>query len=482
MSGVESSGFVKKTLAAILEEIQNFQLDNISSSLNLLATSVLGQINGVFSDKLSELWDVAQSVYRSFYPGSASGDALDGVCAITGVTRLQPTESTVTLDHIFLDAGTTVPLGSVVSVGPTGERFETLAAVTNSLGYTATFSVAAEAQNTGPISGFAGTIDTIQSAVSGWSDKAAISAGAAETYSLDGLALDLQVDQGSTQTINFSGGNPWSAASAATAINGATTGVNAYDDGNGTLRVGSTTSGIGSAIQITGGTANTPLGFATTLVKGFNSADAVPGTNLETDEELRVRRESLLRAQGTGTVEAIKSNLLEVDGVTSVSVFENVTDVTDSNGLPPHSFEAIVLGGTNLDIANALWANKPAGIETYGSVSQGITDSMGFSHTMNFSRPVDKRIYMSYTLDKTSDYPLDGDDQVKAAAVAAGALLGVGDDVIALQFKSLALDITGVTDVTAFTIDTVTPPVGTSNITIGNRELATIDSADITVS
>jgi uncharacterized phage protein gp47/JayE len=480
--GVQLSGFIKKTLNDILTDIQDFQLDNINSTLNLLANSVLGQLNGVMSDKISELWDVAEAVYRSFYPDSATGDALDGVAALTGVVRLEPTSSTVTLDQIFLENGTTVPLGSIVSVGSIGERFVTTAAVTNSLGYEATFSVAAEAENTGPISGFARTIDTIQTPVSGWLDKAAVSAGNSETYALDGKSLTLQVDQGSTQTVNFTGGDPWTAASSGTFINGATTGVNAFDDGNGTLRVESTTSGPGSAIQITGGSANTPLNFPTTLVKGFNSTDAEPGTDLETDEELRVRRERLLRALGSATVEAIRARLLEVEGVTNVSVFENVTDVTDSFGLPPHSFESIVLGGTNVDIAESIWENKPAGIETYGSVSQGITDSQGISHTIKFSRPTTVTIYMTYTLDTTPDYPADGDTQVKAAAVAAGDLLQVGDDVVALQFKSLALDITGVFDVTDFRLGTSPSPTGTSNISIDPRQIADIDSANITVS
>jgi uncharacterized phage protein gp47/JayE len=481
MSGVESSGFVKKTLNAILTDIQNFQLDNISSQLNLLATSVLGQINGVFSDKLSELWDLGQAVYRSFYPDSASGDALDGVCAITGVIRLQPTESTVPLDQLFLDNGTTVPAGSVVSVGPTGERFETLTSVTNSLGYKSTFSVDAQAQNTGPISGFTGTIDTIQSAVSGWSAKCAISAGNPENYILDGLSLTLKVDQGSEQTVNFSGGDPWTAANAATFINGATTGATAYDDGNGTLRIESDTAGFGSAIQITGGTANTPLAFPITLVKGFNSTDADPGTNLETDEELRLRREQLLRAGGSATVEAIKANLLQVTDVENVSVIENTLDVTSVEGLPPHSFEAIVLGGTDQDVADDIWTNKPAGIETYGSSTTAVTDSMGISHNINYTRPTNVPIEMVYTLTKTSDYPADGDDQVKAAALALGGALTSGEDVIYLQFKSAALDIAGVDDVPIFTINKKTDPPGSSNIVISLRELATFDSADITV-
>ncbi len=478
--GVETSGFVKKALADILQDIQEFQLDNISSQLNLLATSVLGQLNGVFADKLREMWDVSESVYRSFYPDSATGDALDGIAAITGVTRLQPTSSTVTFDQLFLGPGTTVPVGAVVSIGATGERFATTAAVTNSLGYTATFSATAESENTGLIAGFAGTLDTIQTPISGWGDKAELTAGAAETYSLDGLSLTLKADRGSTQTINFAAGNPWTAAGAGLTINGATTGVNGYDDGNGVLRIQSTTSGTGSSMEITGGSANAVLLFDTDEVKGFNSTDATEGTNLETDAALRIRRDNLIRGQGSATVEAIRARLLQVTDVTTVFVIENTTDATVDT-LPPHSFESIVLGGVNQTIADAIWANKPAGIETHGSVSETVEDSMSINHTIKFSRPSSIRIHMAYTLNKTSAYPATGDALVKAAAVTLMDTLIVGDDVIALSFKSVALDIAGVADVTAFTLWKDGDSPGTINLPIATRELATLDTGDIAV-
>lgn len=479
--GVTSTGFVKKPLSVIREEIKTDLRNTISTELDLLDTSLLGQIEGIFSDKLREMWDVCEAVYRAMYPDSASGEALDQVSSITGIVRLPATKSTVTL-RLWLDDGTTVPAGSIVSVGSTGSRFVTLTAASNATGATATIAVEAESEEYGPIVGYAESIDTIQTAVAGWSAAAAVSGTIGETFSLDGLALNLVVDEdGATQNVAFSGGNPWSASDAATRINSSTTGISAYDDGNGKVRIASSTEGPGSAIEIEAGTANTPLGLTVALTKGMNAADADVGSNIETDPDLRIRRDSALRSSGSATLEAIFSALVLTDGVEQVVVLENTSGVV-VDGIPPKSFECVVLGGTDADIAETIWREKPAGILAYGSTIETITDSMGFDHDMGFSRATEIRIYMEYTLTVNVDlYPADGDDQVKAAAVAYGATLDIGQDVIALEFRAIALDIAGVIDVPTFKIDTVTPPTGTVNITISQRQLAGIDTADIDV-
>jgi uncharacterized phage protein gp47/JayE len=480
--GVQPTGFVKKPLSVIREEIQDELRDTISTELDLLDTSLLGQIEGIFSDKLREMWDVCEAVYRAMYPDSASNEALDQVASITGVVRLEQTKSTVTL-RLWVDDGTTVTTGSIVSVGATGSRFVTLADVANSTGATATFTVEAESEEYGPIVGYAESIDTIQTPIAGWSAAAAVSGTNTETFSLDGLDLDLIVDKnGTTQNIAFSLGNPWSAAAAATTINGATTGINAYDDGNGKLRIASSTEGPGSAIEIlSSGTANSVLGLTAEEIAGMNALDADPGRNIETDPDFRARRDSALRSTGSATVEAILAALILTDDVEQAFVIENVTNVP-VDGVPAKAFESIVLGGTDSDIADTIWREKPAGILAHGSTIVTVTDSQGFDHDIGFTRPSEVRIYLRYDVTIDSNlYPADGDDQIKAAAVAYANTLQIGQDAIALEFQAVALNIAGVIDVPLFRIDTTTPPTGTSNITITTRQLASVDTGDVTV-
>lgn len=481
--GVTETGFVKKTLDDILKEVQNDELDDIRSDLGLLGTNVFGQINGIFCDKLAEMWDVAETVYRSPYPDSASGEALDQVCSITGATRLEAKKSTVILDQLFIDDGVTLDVGDQVGVGSDGPGYELTESVTNSSGAPVTVSAEAESLDYGPVQGYAGTIDTIRTPKVGWSAAAALTCVNSENYALDGKSITFRVDRDHYEAVNFSLGDPWTAADAAAEIVTQTSGMSAVD-ANGKVRIASTTEGEGSSIEVTGGSANSIFGFPTDEVKGFNTEDAEPGSLVEEDWALRIRREQLLRVVGAAAVEAIRSRVRELPDVEQVFVFENFTDddLTGSGGLPPHSFEVVVQGGDPDQIAETIWQVKPAGIRPYGSEFRTITDSQGFDHDMYYSRPVEVPIYLTFNVVVDSGlFPVDGANQVKAAIKTYGDELSIGEDVIVLQFKCVPLSVAGVQDVTSFWIDDITPPSGDTNIPIAPRERATFDTGDITV-
>jgi len=478
--GVTSTGFVKKDLEAVVNEIGEDQQDLISPTLNLLNSGVIGKNNGIFADQIRQMWDLAEAVYASRYPDSASGASLDSVCSITGYRREEPERSSVTLDRLYLDNGVTIPIDSVVSVGPSGARFITTAAVTNSSGYKGTYSTTAESEEYGEINGYSGTIDTIQTSISGWSAAAALTCATAETYSLDGTSLTLQVDQGATQTVTFAAGNPWSASDVATQIEADTTGVDSYAVGT-YVRVASDTEGTGSAIKITGGTANAVLVFVTDLIKGFNSEDAVPGNLEELDPSVRINRLNTVRAAGSSTFEALKAAVTLVDDVDQVILYENDKHYFSSDGLPPNSFEVVALGGTDVDVAQAIFDTKPLGIRSWGSTVVAIDDSQGFSHDIGLTRPTEIILHIKLTLTIDSTYPVDGDALVKAALVAYAATLTIGVDAIILQFKAIPLTITGVVDVPTFYMDIVPDPTGTANISIGVREIVSLSTGKIVI-
>ena len=53
-------------------------------------------------------------------------------------------------------------------------------------------------------------------------------------------------------------------------------------------------------------------------------------------------------------------------------MYENYTDTTDGDGIPPHSIWAIVAGGTDADIGAVLYAKKTAGAGFLGDVSVNV--------------------------------------------------------------------------------------------------------------
>ncbi|MCP4568608.1 MAG: hypothetical protein GY841_13610 [FCB group bacterium] len=456
------------------------------------ATEPMGQTIGIFSDKIAQLWETAEETYKSPYPDSASGSALDEVASLSAINRPAAAASTVTLDHLFLATGKTIPVGTEVSIGENGAVFKTLVEVSNVSGVDATVSTTAESSDTGSIQGLSGTIDTIVTSISGWSAAAAITNDTAETYDFSApRTLYVEIDEGEEQEINFSTID-FSIPAAGTAIEVAAvldsdlTGASAAAVGT-KVRIYSDTEGTGSAVQVTRGSANTYLGFSTDLIKGFNTLDAVLGQDEMTDPSFRQYRIEVLRRPGAGTLASILSNVRAVEDVTKAIALENWTlEDPDIWGLPAKSFEVLAVGGTGADIAQAIFDKKDAGIEPHGDLSSVIADSEGTNHTIKYSRPTEVELYVviSITVD-LSLYPTDGEDLVKAVITGYGTDLAIGHDSVASKISGLVMDseegVAGVIDVTSVLQDTSDPPTSSGNFPIARTELAMFDTSRITV-
>jgi len=228
----------------------------------------------------------------------------------------------------------------------------------------------------------------------------------------------------------------------------------------------------------------TPVSGVTSVT---NTLDAVVGRETETDTQLRIRRAITLNRPGTATVNGIRNAILNVDNVLQANIVENDTGLYDSDGRPPHSFEAVVSGGNDADIAAAIFASKAAGIETFGEESETVVDSQGTSHTVKFSRPDNKEIYLRVTITPNVDpnegtvYPSTGDDSIISAIIEfSDAIYVLGHDVILSQFYTPINTIEGV-----FGILVEASLNGsswqTTNISVAADELAVFDTSRITV-
>jgi hypothetical protein len=203
------------------------------------------------------------------------------------------------------------------------------------------------------------------------------------------------------------------------------------------------------------------------------------GTNAETDTELRLRRASDLARSGSSTAAAIRADLQELTGVVSALVRENDTDAT-VDGIPPHSVACYVRGSAAAaDIRAQILASKPAGIQAFGSSTGNVTDEQGEIHSIGYTAPTSVRCYCIVTIQAIAD-TYEGETAMKAAlsAVVTG---DTGKDVIRSKLLAAAATLGGVVDVTALTIDTVDPPVSTSNVTITSSQYAYLDTVDVDV-
>ena len=219
-------------------------------------------------------------------------------------------------------------------------------------------------------------------------------------------------------------------------------------------------------------------------------ADSADGDDEETDAELRERREQSLALAGASTVEAIRAEMLQVTGVDRCTVFENPTGTTDALGLPPKSIEVLVDSDNAPDyddqeLADEILLRKPAGTQTYGSISDTATDSAGNTYTVYWSEPTTVPAYVELDLTAATDgtYGDDGDDRV-AEAIADWATpnLTVGRSLYSSDIVNVVADVEGVTavDVLATFVDDTTSPNEYVVVATG-RDLITISTSNITV-
>lgn len=236
------------------------------------------------------------------------------------------------------------------------------------------------------------------------------------------------------------------------------------------------------------GVANT-LNIIDTVISGWdavnNPLDADLGRELETDAELRTRRADLLTTQGAGTVDAIRADVLAIVGVQEAHVFENVTLITDSDGLPGKSFEVVLResGAATADIIQAIWDTKPAGISAHGNTTGYATDSEGNSQLVAYSLADEIEIYIAVTATTASNAGPSATvvANIKQAIVDYGDDFLIGDDVIKQAVQAQPFNVDGITDVPTMKIDKFASPTATSNIPIGTRQVATFDSSRIAV-
>ena len=232
---------------------------------------------------------------------------------------------------------------------------------------------------------------------------------------------------------------------------------------------------------------STPVSGLAAITTDGSSPLAV-GLDEETDAELRLRREQGLALAGASTVDAIRADMLTVTGVDSCTVFENPSAVADSDGLDPYAIEVLIYSAAApapaaQDLADQIWASKPAGTQVEGGYGEYATDAAGNTHLMRWSIPTTVQAFVTVTLTAGTDYV---GDSGTADAIEAWALanLTVGRDVYASDIINVVADLEGVisVDVSAVGVASGTPiaPLP-ADMVVQSRQLATIDAADVQV-
>ena len=163
-----------------------------------------------------------------------------------------------------------------------------------------------------------------------------------------------------------------------------------------------------------------------------NPLAAVTGRNVETDAAVRARRAQSVALSASSTLDGIESALVNLDGVTHVTVRENNTNETDATtGLPAHSICALVQGGEDAEIGATVFRKKAPGIGTYGNTQIDYVDAYGNTNTVHFSRPQQTPVTVNVRLRAMSGW--DGDymlANIRARLTEYVGSVDIGDDLV----------------------------------------------------
>jgi hypothetical protein len=441
--GLTDFGLVVKNRIVIREDINSAIRLLFGNSFNLTDRSIAGVLVGILADRIGEVWELLEQVASSQDPNKAAKSLLDAISLITGTLRPVAQPSKVDLYLTGL-SGVVVPAASEFATASTFKAFRTTSSATL---VGAGLWLALTAYTIGDFVTNSGNVylctQTGTSAASGGPT------GTAPEFTPDGTVLWTYLGVGAAQIL---------------------------------AKAESVDLGIIIATARDISLINTFIGGLQSVT---NLADAVVGRLVAEDGELRLLRTAELGTAGSSPFDALRAHLLELSGVTSVTLFPNNTDLTDADGVPPHSVEALVRGGVDQDIWDELLKSVAAGIGTHGNTSGFSIDSQNTLQAQSFSRPQILPIYvvMVVSID-TLVYPVDGNSQIANAIVTYGVSQPNGRDVVpsVISAQPFKAGIQGVLDVTStlvFTDVIGTPTAWTTSHgyvnTTGSRSVVTND-------
>lgn len=403
-SGLTDNGLVIEVVDDLRSGMEQDLRDAFFDSLPLGDQTLLGHIVGMLAVMFGRVWERLEEVNSSQDPDKATGPALDAVSILTGTFRQPATSSFATLT-LCGTPGTVVASGSVVATSSTSTLWDTRDTVTIT-------------------------------ALTNWAITTAYIVGDRRTNAS-------RCYECITAGTSAGAGGP---TTTATDITDGSVHWKYIGEGTGAIDVVADAELTGPLVAVA-----YDLSVIQTPVSGWSSVlnllDATEGTNEATDEELRLVRALELAGAGASTKDALRAALLKVTGVNSAFIFNNTSDTTDGDGLPPHSFEVLIRGGAVQDIVDTIANNQPAGIATYSSAGTfgTHTDTQGTVVTVYYTRPTDINVYVDITVEyDASLYPTDGDAEIKEAISTWGQGFLTGGDVDPTGVLAQAFSIAGV--------------------------------------
>lgn len=402
--GLTSGGFVIPTLQEIIDEKTEEYKSIYGSSFRTDTDNIIWQMALIESDREHRVWQQMEMVYNSQTVNGAEGIYLDDALGLRGFFRLPARAGD---GYAVIESDNSVVNSTVI---PTTTNFNantgiiykptvdtTLSNRTNAIKLEyADFSGTTNYDFTFVSTTNGNTVTVSQSVIGG--DNASVTtfleacraAVLSNTANVD--TVDVNVLNPNTDDVKFILGYD---------SNDQLIGVSDISNYKiepivGTkaneLFVQATTTGF-NPLGVGGITSSSPSSagyIQVTNLAVFNS-----GNDVESDAVYRIRVNNTPQQAARGSRDYLIQQVSAVEGVTSVIVNANPT----LGGVNPLSFETVVVGGTDQDIAQAIYDSKCITDNTQGSTSINIVTADGTIEVINFSRgtPVTLALRIKYS-------------------------------------------------------------------------------------
>jgi hypothetical protein len=161
-----------------------------------------------------------------------------------------------------------------------------------------------------------------------------------------------------------------------------------------------------------------------------NPSDGVLGRDTESRAEFEERRKLSVAQNANGSLPAILGAVLNVSGVLDAFVTENVENTSQTVGgvsLAPNSIYVAAVGGSDDDVAKAIWTRKSPGCAYNGNTTVTVYDenpayNQPFpAYQVFFERPDPTTVIFAVNIANSVQVPADVAAQIQTAIIAAFA-------------------------------------------------------------
>lgn len=161
-----------------------------------------------------------------------------------------------------------------------------------------------------------------------------------------------------------------------------------------------------------------------------NLDEGVIGRNVESRQEFENRRAESTGKNSSGAASSIRGEVLGVSSVLDAYVITNDTNAPKVIGevtLIPNSLYVAAVGGTDADVAQAIWKKKAPGCSYNGNTTVTVYDTnSGYdppypSYVVKFQRPAALPVLFAVNLQLSAQVPSDALTQIQTAIIAAFA-------------------------------------------------------------